>query len=513
VRFFILDFDYLDFCTTCLDRVYEVSSAFNQPSKILLLNIYLKRYLTSDELNLLEVETKIPLYFSKECGCSRSHVKIKFVQKGILLDISSTIGFSRMSGIQNYIFFIIKNLKSEWRDVYLIKTSQYGYTEITIDLFFKSINVKHSHLRKEVKKFTLYNNVRNHQLYKFLKKYAFKSHVFMFVKNWILNLYFKNYTGSNSPMLEKTLLIPLDSIIWILDSVLDETRIWRLENYKEFIGNKIVSSIHDIMPLTNPGFFPMETRYKSFLIPTLINISSAFSVQSTAVRKSLENFMKSQLDVLSIEKSQKKIFLHHRPLNSSYQTEDNFTSSSTVQIPDFDTKVPQITWMSTIEPRKNLAAVLRTFEWIHSLSIDFNLNIIGFQGWNHEPIMKKIDSLVQNNFPVKTHLNAPDDIVHQIFKDTSFFIYSSYGEGLGLPLFDFLRTKKLVISNKIPVIDEFVLEASNLLTYSNEQELRLVTKKVLADKSYLENFGAPRLKDTTWRASVELILGDLKAYL
>lgn len=95
---------------------------------------------------------------------------------------------------------------------------------------------------------------------------------------------------------------------------------------------------------------------------------------------------------------------------------------------------PYILYLGTLEPRKNIRAVIRAFNSVKSDKnfADFKLVLAGRPGWLYDAILKEIA-----NSPYRKDIVLPGQIEPtdrpQLYARASVFVYPSFFEGFGFP--------------------------------------------------------------------------------
>jgi glycosyltransferase involved in cell wall biosynthesis len=92
-----------------------------------------------------------------------------------------------------------------------------------------------------------------------------------------------------------------------------------------------------------------------------------------------------------------------------------------------------ILFVSTIEPRKNLLNLVKTFEILKDrYHIDEDLVVIGRNGWDYQNTLNYIDA---SPWRRKIHLLGfvPDSDLGCFYRNASLFVYPSFMEGFGIP--------------------------------------------------------------------------------
>lgn len=97
---------------------------------------------------------------------------------------------------------------------------------------------------------------------------------------------------------------------------------------------------------------------------------------------------------------------------------------------------PYLLYVGTLQPRKNLARLIQAFAHFREQSkLDWDLVLVGSQGWGDEPLASLISSLCLLD---RIHLlgYVPDTELSRLWRGAQFFCFPSLFEGFGLPVLE-----------------------------------------------------------------------------
>jgi len=113
---------------------------------------------------------------------------------------------------------------------------------------------------------------------------------------------------------------------------------------------------------------------------------------------------------------------------------------------------PVFSWLSTIEPRKNLATVLSAVEILAQEGKPFKLIVMGKFGWHCDFEFFKLQELLHKYPKHLQFLHFPSDFeIRYVLTKSLGLIVSSFAEGFGLPLIEGAALGNHVICSDIPV--------------------------------------------------------------
>jgi glycosyltransferase involved in cell wall biosynthesis len=126
---------------------------------------------------------------------------------------------------------------------------------------------------------------------------------------------------------------------------------------------------------------------------------------------------------------------------------------------------PYLLSVSTLEPRKNIAHVIRCFiKVIREENLkDLNLVLVGTNGWDYDEIFKEIDlnSQYQNRIIVTEYVSDSD--LAPLYSGALAFTYLSHYEGFGLPPLEAMQCGIPVITSNTSSLPEVVGDAGILI--------------------------------------------------
>ncbi len=118
-------------------------------------------------------------------------------------------------------------------------------------------------------------------------------------------------------------------------------------------------------------------------------------------------------------------------------------------------EIRQPYWLTvgTIEPRKNLVNLLKSYQQYRDNGGGGQLVIAGQRGWKAEPFF---EALGQHSYRTDIHLTGfvPDEALPQLYSHAKALIYPSEYEGFGLPVLEAMRCGCPVICSSVSSLPE-----------------------------------------------------------
>lgn len=219
--------------------------------------------------------------------------------------------------------------------------------------------------------------------------------------------------------------------------------------------------VYDLLPVTMPDVFPPKS-------------DEIFSNWLSAVARSSDKVFcisKSVADDFNRWLDQHRDLLAQRPKVQPFHLGYDFESTRpTVGLPqDYDIlrgaleARPTFLMVGTIEPRKGYLQVLAAFDELWRAGTDVNLVVIGREGWKDLPrearrtIPETIERLSRHRYRHQRLFwvsDGSDELLNELYLNSTCLIAASLGEGFGLPLVEAARYDLPIIARDIPVFRE-----------------------------------------------------------
>jgi len=131
---------------------------------------------------------------------------------------------------------------------------------------------------------------------------------------------------------------------------------------------------------------------------------------------------------------------------------------------------PFILGVGTLEPRKNLKALLEAFARLPSRwQTQFQLVLAGKPGWGTANLEKYLQSYAQRSRVVLTGY-VPEDDLRALYASAEMFVFPSFYEGFGLPVAEALASSCAVIASTAASVKEVAGSAAIFVDPSSPPE-------------------------------------------
>jgi glycosyltransferase involved in cell wall biosynthesis len=177
-----------------------------------------------------------------------------------------------------------------------------------------------------------------------------------------------------------------------------------------------------------------------------------------------------------------------------------------------------ILYAGTLEPRKNLSAVLDAWEALHSEDPQMPpLFLVGPYGWSSQHLVKRIERLAPKGVRHLGHVDR--SLLVRLFQGARLFVYPSFYEGFGLPPAEALACGIPTIVSNTSSLPEVAGKAGIQIDPGDTGALALAVRNLLtASPDKLEELRArgieqaARFRWETAAAEMEEVFGEALRY-
>jgi glycosyltransferase involved in cell wall biosynthesis len=161
---------------------------------------------------------------------------------------------------------------------------------------------------------------------------------------------------------------------------------------------------------------------------------------------------------------------------------------------------PYALWTGTVEPRKNLAGLLRAFD---SVDADADLVLAGPRGWNED-----LEALVAGAERVRTLGFVPGDHLGALYAGARLFCFPSLLEGFGFPVLEAMAHGTPVVTSRGTSTEELAGDAAVLVDPRDPASIAAGLQRVLADDDLarrLAKAGRARAATFSWERCAQFV--------
>ncbi|MRR15268.1 MAG: glycosyltransferase family 1 protein [Deltaproteobacteria bacterium] len=158
-------------------------------------------------------------------------------------------------------------------------------------------------------------------------------------------------------------------------------------------------------------------------------------------------------------------------------------------------------FVGTLEPRKNLRAILQAFALLDAQREDVDLVIVGNIGWKTKDAINLLET---HRHRRRIHLAGyvDDARLSFIYQKAFCLLYPSLYEGFGFPILEAMNHGVPVITSNVSSMPEVAGDAALLVDPRDEEGLAEAMKKILASgeiRKILISKGYERVKKFSWK--------------
>lgn len=268
---------------------------------------------------------------------------------------------------------------------------------------------------------------------------------------------------------------------------------------------KLVITLHDLSPTLYPEFFSLKTRvWLEFLNPREITAKADRIISvSHSTTRDLQRVWK--LPAARISTTPLGVSLSLKPVKSKEKLQQ---VKRKYQLPE-----KFVLSLSTLEPRKNLATLIRAFtklkeetDFPHELVLAGNFDKRIFAN----PKLGKLQKLKWLHFPGEI---AESDKA-ALISAADIFCFPSVYEGFGLPALESLACATPLLASDISALHEVCGEAARFIQPQNSDAWKLALEKLLSNKAsqeFLRKKGLSQARKFSWQNTAKATLAAFAA--
>jgi glycosyltransferase involved in cell wall biosynthesis len=171
-----------------------------------------------------------------------------------------------------------------------------------------------------------------------------------------------------------------------------------------------------------------------------------------------------------------------------------------------------IFYLGTIEPRKNIPAIVAAYDQLRSLNNPqlnkYKLVIAGNKGWKTKNILKTMHQSKFTEDIIFTSCIKNEDKA-AVYTLASLFVYPSFFEGFGIPVLEAMRCGVPTITSNTSSLPEVVDGGAVMIDPDRSDELYSAMKELLLNKDFYISMQQKGLKQAArfnWKASARELL-------
>ena len=169
-----------------------------------------------------------------------------------------------------------------------------------------------------------------------------------------------------------------------------------------------------------------------------------------------------------------------------------------------DLGAPYVLGVSTLEPRKNLPALVTAFRLLRQRQPELTLALAGLEGWEQRPLAAE---------GVRLLGYVSDEELARLYRGASAFAYPSRFEGFGIPVVEALASGAPTVVSSHPSLDEACGDAALRADPDDSEAFAATLERALDPAPELRARGLAHAARFTWRACGEAVLAGYESAL
>ncbi|PYS96623.1 MAG: glycosyltransferase family 1 protein [Acidobacteria bacterium] len=265
-------------------------------------------------------------------------------------------------------------------------------------------------------------------------------------------------------------------------------------------GAATVLTIHDLSLLLHPKTHERRRVSRARRrLPLMVRAADAVVTPTESVRREVcERLRVAPSKVFAVPEAAREFF---RPMEFGETVEARLRLGAGEEF---------LLAVGTIEPRKNLAALVAAFEEVVRArpSRQLRLVVAGGRGWMSEPIFDAVERSPARERILLTGYLSDEDL-RPLYSSCSAFVYPSLYEGFGLPPLEAMSCGAPVVAGRTPAVAEVTGGAALLVNPKDPADIARALIGLLDDehaRRELSDAGLRRAADFSWERTARMTL-------
>lgn len=258
------------------------------------------------------------------------------------------------------------------------------------------------------------------------------------------------------------------------------------------------TTVYDLIPITHPEFFEQGP------IDTLRGVLD--SLRADDFITCISHATRAQLLECAPQLQPERVFVTHLAAGEWCRREEDPARIAQGGSPfGLTPDTPYFLSLCTLEPRKNLEAVIRAFARLRQqgqLGREYRLVLVGGNGWKTEKILAALDEAQHCREAIVLTGFVPDEHLSALYTGALAFVYVSRLEGFGLPPLEAMQCGVPVIVSNTSSLPEVVGDAGLIVGPDDLDGLCAHMLRLSRDEALRRALSArslARARDFSWK--------------
>jgi glycosyltransferase involved in cell wall biosynthesis len=217
-------------------------------------------------------------------------------------------------------------------------------------------------------------------------------------------------------------------------------------------GVAVWFTVYDLLPLLRPDCFPFGAeKYYGDFIDTISLVADGIVTISRAVADELAEWLAQRPNR---RLSPLKLSHFHLGADIDASAPSSGLPDNAAHVLDALRQAPSLLMVGTLEPRKGQAQALAAFDLLWARGVEVNLVIVGKNGWLVDALAERLAAHPEREGRLFWFNGVSDEMLVQLYENSSALLAASEGEGFGLPLIEAAQKGLPIIARGIPVFRE-----------------------------------------------------------
>jgi glycosyltransferase involved in cell wall biosynthesis len=168
---------------------------------------------------------------------------------------------------------------------------------------------------------------------------------------------------------------------------------------------------------------------------------------------------------------------------------------------------PYILTVGTLEPRKNLLSLMRSFDRLGEDAEGHDLVVVGGRGWLDRPLLRELEARSKSR-RVRWLGYVPESDLVALYTGADLFVLASKLEGFGLPVLEAMACGTRVIASDVAALREVGGDVATFVAPGDEAALERAIRHALRDRegtAAARRLGPSHASQFSWTRTAEAL--------